>query len=536
MTGNIAASFDYIIVGAGTAGCVLARRLLERTDATVALVEAGGSAGRPEVVRTDVPSVLSLWSDQEVTWRYRTVPQPGLGGREVDIPQGRILGGSGSINALMYVRGNPGDFDHWRSLGNHGWGYQDLMPYFKAAEHYEGGASRFRGDAGPLEVARYRKPSQATLAFLSAAAELGYLAGDWDYNAHRHAGGAFVYQSTRDADNRRSSTATGYLDPVCADRRLTVVTGTLAHSVELAGTRAVGVRLAPAGDLIRARRDIILACGALSSPALLMRSGIGPPSHLAAHDIATAVPLPGVGQNLHDHLLVGVGYASQVSLAAPELIAEGGLFTEDPGGLPQLQFFFGPVQFIDEMYRTEDPGFTVAPVLLHPRSRGEVRLRSADPAELPLVDPRYLGEEADAEILERGISLARELVAASAFDGIRGRELAPGADADLRSYLRQSATTAWHPVGTCAMGSGSDAVVDEELRVYGVTGLRVADASIMPEITSGNTNAPTVAIAERAADLIAPPPGDGSVQPAAASRLTSTAAAGHAMERTDHAR
>ncbi|MBV9450808.1 MAG: GMC family oxidoreductase N-terminal domain-containing protein [Streptosporangiaceae bacterium] len=495
-------SFDYVIAGAGTAGCVLARRLLERTDATVALLEVGGPADRDEVIRADIPAVTSLWGNPEVAWLHRTVPQPGLGGREVDIPQGRVVGGSGSINALMYVRGNPGDFDHWRSLGNPRWGYADLLPYFKAAERYEGGPSSLRGGTGPLHVARYREPSQATKAFLSAATKLGYADGDWDYNGDRQAGGAFVYQSTREGGERRSSTATAYLEPVLTDRRLTVVTGTLIDRVELAGTKAVGVRLAPGGDLVRASREVIVSCGTLSSPAVLMRSGIGPPAHLAEHGIDPRVILPGVGQNLHDHLLVGVGYASQVDLAPPELIAEGGLFTEISHDVPELQFFFGPVQFIDDEYRTEGPGFTFAPVLLHPRSRGELLLRSAHPAELPLVNPRYLEQEADVRVLVRGISLARELAATPAFTGIRDRELAPGPDTDLVSYVRRSATTVWHPVGTCAMGSGDAAVVDAELRVHGVTGLRVVDASIMPAITSGNTNAPTIMIAERAADLI----------------------------------
>jgi choline dehydrogenase len=219
------------------------------------------------------------------------------------------------------------------------------------------------------------------------------------------------------------------------------------------------------------------------------------------------VPLPGVGQNLHDHMLVGVGFASQVELPLPELIAEGGLFAEDADGVPELQFFFGPVQFIDDEYRTDGPGFTFAPVLLHPRSRGELRLRSADPADPPVVDPHYLERGTDVMVLVRGITLARQIAATSAFDGIRDRELAPGQGTDLVAYVRQSATTVWHPVGTCAMGSGDAAVVDAELRVYGVTGLRVADASIMPAITSGNTNAPTIVIAERAADLIASAPG-----------------------------
>jgi choline dehydrogenase len=496
--------YDYVIAGAGTAGCVLARRLLERTDGTVALLEAGGQADREAVARTDIGSVTSLWGDRELTWPYRTVPQPGLGDRQVDIPQGRIVGGSSAINAMMYVRGNAGDFDGWQSPG---WGYADLLPYFKRAEHYEGGGSEFRGGAGPLQVTRYRKPSRATHAFAAGAALLGYGDPGWDYNGARQTGGTFVYQSTRTAGDQRSSTAAGYLGPVLDDPRLTLITGSLVNNVVLSGTRAVGVRLAPSGEIIAAEREVIVSCGTLSSPAVLMRSGIGPRAHLAELAVATRVPLPGVGQNLHDHMLVGVGFASQVELPLPELIAEGGLFAEDADGVPELQFFFGPVQFIDDEYRTDGPGFTFAPVLLHPRSRGELRLRSADPADPPVVDPHYLERGTDVMVLVRGITLARQIAATSAFDGIRDRELAPGQGTDLVAYVRQSATTVWHPVGTCAMGSGDAAVVDAELRVYGVTGLRVADASIMPAITSGNTNAPTIVIAERAADLIASAPG-----------------------------
>ncbi len=499
-------AFDYIIVGAGTAGCVLARRLLERTDATVALLEAGGDADREDISATDVLAVTALWGDPELTWPYRTEPQPGLGGRAIDLPQGRVVGGSGSINALVYVQGHPADFDHWEWLGNPGWGYANLAPYFRAAERYPGQASG-RGSNGPLRVRPYGPASPVGEAFLAAAAGFGSAVADGEYNGERRDRGAFLYQSTRDPADKRSSTNTAYLRPVIDDRRLTVLSRSQVHSIVMAGDRAIGVRCGPDGEFLRADEEVIVAGGALSSPALLMRSGIGDPDLLSGWGITPVVALPGVGQNLQDHLLVGVGYASTIDLPFPELIAEAGLFTvPDSGnvpGQPELQLFVGPVQFIDDEYKTDGPGFTFAPVLLHPRSRGEVRLRSADPADLPIVDPHYLEEPADVDVLVRGIELSRDLIGSPAFDGLRDRELAPGTGRDLAAYVRQSATTVWHPVGTCAMGPDDTGVVDHELRVHGITGLRVADASVMPTITSGNTNAPTIAIAERAAALIA---------------------------------
>jgi choline dehydrogenase len=525
--------FDYVVAGGGTAGCAVARRLLERTGATVLVLEAGGPNRRADVARTDVPSVTSLWGDPEVTWPYRTAPQPGLGGREIDLPQGRGLGGGSAVNALMHVRGNAADFDGWSALGNPGWSHREVLPYFAAAETFAAGPGPsdgaapdgIRGVAGPVQVSRYGDPAPSSAAFLRAVAELGIGSADggpdYDYNGARQEGAAFLYQSTRDASGRRSDTATAYLRPVLDDPRLTVVTGATVVRVLLEGTRAVGVEYIADGTSrqVRADAEVIVSCGALASPGVLTRSGIGPSDELARLGVAAVAALPGVGGNLQDHLLYGLGFASLVDLPGPALIAEAGLFTgvRSASGQPDLQLLVGPVQFFPPRYQTPGPGFTFVPVLLRPHSRGRVTLRSADPFDPPIVDPCYLSRPEDLDVLVRGGELGRELAAARAFDAIRGAELAPGAGADLAEYIEQTASTVWHPVGTNAMGPGEDAVVDAELRVHGVERLRVADASVMPTITSGNTCAPTVMIAERAADLIARAAGvTGAAEPIAA--------------------
>ncbi|WP_035847897.1 GMC family oxidoreductase [Kitasatospora azatica] len=506
-------NFDYIVVGAGSAGCVVARRLLDRLDCRVLLLEAGGSDDRASVHATDLGSMTSMWGPEDVSWPYRTAPQPGLDGRRIDLTQGKIIGGGSSINAMMYVRGNRHDFDHWAELGNPGWSYQDVLPYFRRAERYAGKPSQYRGTDGPLSVIDYENPSAVSQAFVAGAAELGHDV-EHDYNGERQEGGGFFYQSTRTPDNQRASTAAGYLDPVLDDPRLTVLTGALVSRVLVADGRATGVEFRQDGQTRTARADaeVILTAGALASPKLLLLSGIGPEEELRRHGVPLVHELAGVGRNLQDHLLFGVGYESLQDLPFPQLLAEAGLFARSreregiTGGGPDLQFFFGPVQFIADQYKTEGPGFTFAPILAQPRSRGFVHLSSADPAALPVVDPHYLTAEADVQVLVRGLALSREIVHTSAFDPFRGRELAPGPEAvdpaELAGYVRQNASTVWHPVGTCRMGHGLDAVVDAALRVHGIERLRVADASIMPTITTGNTNAATIMIAEKAADLI----------------------------------
>jgi choline dehydrogenase len=480
------------------------------------LLEAGGPDDRASIHDTDIASMTSMWDDPEVVWPHVTVAQHGLGGRTVAIPQGRVLGGGSSVNAMMFVRGNRRDFDHWHHLGNDGWSYPDVLPYFRRAENFIDGADEYRGVDGPLEIVHYERASDASRAFAKAAVELGYRAPGFDYNGAQQENGPFFYQSTRSKDNQRSSTAVAYLQPVRTDPHLTVATGALATRVLLDGTTAVGVEYLVGGTVRRARAEaeVVVTAGALTTPQLLMLSGIGPVTQLGGHGIATVVDLPGVGRNLQDHLLFGVGYESLRSLPFPALLAEAGMFLHTAPApdtaSPDLQFFFGPIQFVADEYKVDGPGFTFAPILTQPRSRGTVSLRSSHATDMPVVDPNYLDDSADVDVLVRGIEISRELARTTAFDGLRGRELAPGdavSDrAGLAGYARANASTVWHPVGTCRMGSDRDAVVDARLRVHGVQRLRVADASVMPTITCGNTNAATIMIAERAADLIASDP------------------------------
>jgi len=506
-------TYDYVVVGAGSAGCVLARRLVDRGDCRVLLLEDGGADDRASIHDTDIGSMTSMWGDPEVVWPHVTTEQHGLGGRTVPLPQGRVLGGGSSVNAMMYVRGNHRDFDHWRDLGNDGWGYTDVLPYFRRSEDFADGADEYRGVDGPLKVVHYERASDASRAFARAAVELGFRAPGFDYNAAQQENGPFFYQSTRTKDNQRASTAVAFLHPVRSHPNLTVATGAHARRILFDGSTAIGVEYTVDGRVHRAGADaeVIVCCGTLTTPQLLMLSGIGPAAHLGEHGIATRVDLPGVGQNLQDHLLFGVGYQSLRDLPFPALLAEAGMFLHtgpaSERAAPDLQYFFGPIQFVADRYKVDGPGFTFAPILTQPRSRGTVTLRSGRAGDLPRVDPHYLRDDADLEVLLRGIEIARELAHTSAFHGLRGPELAPGETvtdrASLARYVRDNASTVWHPAGTSRMGSDHDAVVDSRLRVHGVDRLRVADASIMPTITCGNTNAATIMIGEKAADLIA---------------------------------
>jgi choline dehydrogenase len=512
MTAN---AVDYIVVGAGTAGCVLAARLAVDPHVNVALLERGGMDTNPAIWAPDLGSMFSLWNPQGAEdWGYRTTPQPGLGGRTIDIARGRVLGGCSAVNAMIYIRGNRRNFDGWSALGNRGWSYDEVLPYFKKSETYHGPLSPFHGDNGPLSVIDMQTPSVASHAFVEAAAILGAVHKYNDLNGASQEAGAGFYQSTRTPDAVRVTAASAFVQPIMGRANFRLLTGVRALRVVIENGRARGVAYDDEGSVqtLWAEREVIVCAGAFETPKLMMLSGLGPAAQLAQHGLAVVRDLPGVGANLQDHMLLGVGFEATQTLDLAEMLAEAGLFTWTDVGektaAPDLQYFVGPVEFVPDEYRTSGPGFTLAPILAQPKSIGSVTLASGDPAMNAIVDPQYLTRDEDFAVLEYGIRYARELVHTKPFDPLRGREIAPGAtvadSAALRDYIRRVASTVWHPVGTCKMGPESDpsAVVDDELRVRGIESLRIADASIMPKLVNGNPNAAIMMIAERAADLI----------------------------------
>ncbi|MGH3971709.1 MAG: GMC family oxidoreductase [Pseudonocardiaceae bacterium] len=504
---------DYVVVGAGTAGCVLAARLSVDPQCSVTLLELGGMDTNPAIYTPGVDAMFSLWAPNGTeNWGYATVPQPGLGGRSIDIARGKVLGGSSAVNAMVYIRGNRRNFDTWDQLGNHGWSYAEVLPYFKKSETYHGPASQYHGDNGPMPIIDLQKPSVVSHAFVEAAAELGATHKYNDFNGASQEAGAGLYQSTRTVDGIRATAASAFVKPVLGRKNLQLLSQVRATRLIIEEGRVQGVEYVGTDGVatIRAEREVILSCGAFETPKLMMLSGLGPAEQLAVHDISVVCDLPGVGRNLTDHLLLGVAFESLVPLDPTELLAEGGLFlwseTQTDRVSPDLQYFFGPVKFMAPEYLTDGPGFTFAPILTQPHSRGTVALTSNDPTALARIDPQYLSQDEDLAVLEYGIRYARELAHTSAFDKLRARELAPGeavtSTSELRDYIRKVSGTVWHPVGTCRMGTDREAVVDDQLRVHGVEGLRIADASVMPELVNGNPNAAIMMIAEKAADLI----------------------------------
>jgi choline dehydrogenase len=517
---------DYVIVGAGSAGCVLAARLSEDASTRVLLLEAGGRAVHPNVA---IPAAFAKQFKTKLDWDYATEPEPHCNGRSLYIPRGKGLGGSSSMNAMLYVRGRPLDYDLWEADGCPGWGWKDVRPYFLRAENNERGESEHHATGGPLNVADERSPRPLTGRFLAAAERVG-IPRMSDYNGPEQDGASLVQVTQR--DGRRFSAADGYLRPNMKRDNLTVVTGAQALRVELDGARATGVRYRDRRgreQVARAEREVILAAGAIGSPQLLMLSGIGPADHLRAVGVPVAVDLPDVGQNLQDHpYVVGIweskvgGSLYGADKPKPLLewllrrtgpltssVAEAFAFVRSRPGLPapDLQFHFAPAYFNDNGFDEFDGhAFTVGPVLITPKSRGFLELRSADPGAKPRIVTNSLAEPEDVQALVNGMRLARDMAAAEPLAGAVAREIFPGpgvdSDDDLAADLRRRVELIYHPVGTCRMGSGDDAVVDAALRVRGVEGLRVADASIMPMIPGGNTNAPTIMVGERAADLI----------------------------------
>ena len=508
---------DYVVIGAGTAGCILASRLSVDPHIRVALLEVGGMDSNPAIYDRAIDSMYSLWDPKcAENWGYATVPQPGLNGRVIDIAQGRVLGGGSAINAMMHIRGHRRCFDAWAELGNQGWSYEEILPYFKKSETYHGPISPYHGDNGPLSVIDIRDPQPVLHAFVEAHAELGAKEKYTDFNGPTQEAGAGFYQTTRTLDGVRVTAASAFLKPVLGRKNLRLLTQVRATRLLVEKGRVVGLEYAgPDGrQTIRAEREVAVCCGAFETPKLLMLSGIGPAEQLAAHDIPVVQDLSGVGGNLHDHLLLSSAFESTSDLTPPELAAEAGLLMWTPAGNrqepPNLQYFFGPAlqpslqSFAPEV--APNRGFTFTPILSQPVSRGTVTLASRDPAVLARVDPQYLTRDEDVAVLEFGLRYARELVHTHAFDKLRGREIAPGAAAtgskELREYARRYCSTVWHPVGTCKMGVDEMLVVDTQLRVRGIEGLRVVDSSVMPDLVSSNTNAPTIMIAEKASDLI----------------------------------
>lgn len=517
--------YDYIVVGAGSAGCAVAARLSENAAARVLLLEAGGPDKRREI---HIPVAFSTLFKSDCDWAFYTVEQRALKDRRLYIPRGKMLGGSSSINAMVYARGHRADYDEWAQAGNAGWSYADVLPLFKRAENNEWGASEYHGTGGPLNVADQRCPNLLTHSFVEAAESVG-LKRNPDFNGPEQEG-VGVYQVTQ-KDGRRCSAARAYLKPAAKRSNLTILSGAYTTRIVLEKGRATSVQYFHQGatQQANAAREIILSAGAIGSPLLLMLSGIGPADHLRSVDVPVEHDLPGVGENLQDHPTTGVTYGctQAVSLAQAKTLGNmvkfflggqgpltsnaaegGGFFKSDPAvGRPDLQFHFVPGYFVDHGFgNPPGDGFTLGVTLLRPRSRGRLRLRAADPSA-PAIDPDFFSDPRDFEPLVRGLKIARQVLRAKPFDPYRGVEVQPGAafqsDDELLESIREFAFPLYHPAGTCKMGQDAMAVVDEQLRVRGIAGLRVADASIMPSIVSGNTNAPTIMIGEKAAELMA---------------------------------
>jgi choline dehydrogenase-like flavoprotein len=517
--GDMKESYDYVIVGAGSAGCVLAARLSEDPDVSVAVLEAGGPDSAPEI---KMPAAFPAVFKSALDWDLFGEPEPGLGGRRLYMPRGRVVGGSSSINAMIYVRGNRADYDGWAAGGCDGWSYDDVLPYFRRAEDNERGEDAFHGVGGPVSVSDSRSMHPLVDTMIEASKSAGHEHNP-DFNGARQEGVGRFQLTQR--DGLRWSAADAYLHPASSRPNVDVVTGAFAQRIVFEGDRAVGVEIERGGEVgvVRAAREVILSAGTFQSPVLLMLSGIGPAGDLAMLGIEAREDLP-VGEGLQDHCMAQVNYLTDetslfMAVAEPENfelfesegrgpltsnIPEAGAFFRTRPGLdaPDIEFHYAPSMFYDEgLTAPHDHGYCFGPVVIKPTSRGKVSLRAPLASSKPCVVNNFLTTEEDRASMIAGVRIALSIAAQ---DELRAVERAPfsvpasDSDEDIMAFVVRAAQTVYHPTSTCAMG----AVVDSELQVYGVEGLRVVDASVMPTITRGNTNAPTMMIAEKAADLI----------------------------------
>ncbi len=524
--------FDFIVVGAGSAGCVLANRLSADGRYSVALIEAGGKDSSPWI---HIPvGYFKTMGNPKTDWMYKTEPDPGLNGRSINWPRGKVLGGSSSINGLLYVRGQPEDYDGWRQLGNDGWGWSDIAPLFKRSESWEDGEDDVRGGSGPLHVSNSRLKRRVVDAWVEAAVAAGY-PENADYNSGDQEGVGYFQLTAK--NGQRCSSAVAYLRPALSRANLTVLTQTAAQKLVFEGRRVVGLEVSgPTGqETVRAHKEVILSAGAIGSPQILMVSGLGGVDDLKPHGIEVVQELKGVGKNLQDHLqarpvfkvnlptvntevgnifkqaLMGVEYlvkkTGPMTMAAS--LGQGFLKTRPDLATPDIQFHVQPWSADNP---SEGPhkfsAFTASVLQLRPESAGHLELKSASMNDYPVIHPNYLATKTDCDTIVEGIKIARRIADTAPLKEIVTQEHAPGnevaADDDdaILNWARDTATTIYHPTGTCKMGSDPMAVVDARLRVHGIGGLRVADASIMPIIVSGNTNAPTMVIGEKASDMI----------------------------------